>query len=114
MNEFETIANEIDKRNLNNESSQECAIEWIRNARTATVTFPGNTKYSSKIKKLSEEYPDDVKIRYENKDGSIVATVPVKFIKISAPRKVSEEQKEAMRERIKQFGFKKKDSLSEN
>lgn len=113
MNEFEAIANEIERRSLTNETSQECCIEWIRNSKTATVTFPGNTKYASKIKKLSEEYPDQVKIRYENKDNSIVATIPTKFVKIAAPRKVSEEQKEAMRERMKQFGFRKKNTLSE-
>lgn len=111
MNEFETVANEIDKRNQTYESSQECVIEWIKNARTATVTFPGNTKYTTKIKKLAEEYPEDVKIRYVNGDGSIVASLPTKYVKISAPKKVSEEQKEKMRQRIKQYGFKKKENI---
>lgn len=107
MNEFEMIANEIDKRNQTYESSQECAIEWIRNSRTATVTFPGNTKYCSKVKKLAAEYPEEVKIRVTNPDGSIVATLPTKYIKISAPRKVTkeytEEEKEVLRERMKKM-----------
>ena len=114
MNEFETIANEVDKRNQTYESSQECAIEWIRNSRTATVTFLGNTKYCTKVKKLAAEYPEEVKIRYNNPDGSIVATLPTKYIKISAPKKVSEEQREKMRQRIKEYGFKKKvDNIDE-
>lgn len=111
MNEFETIADEIDKRNQTYESSQECAIEWIKNARTATVTFPGNTKYCTKVKKLAAEYPEEVKIRVTNPDGSIVATLPTKYIKVSAPKKVSEEQREKMRQRIKEYGFKKKEQL---
>ena len=112
MNEFETVANEIDKRNQTYESSQECAIEWIRNSRTATATFPGNTKYCSKVKKLAEEYPEEVKIKYTNPDGSIVATLPTKYIKISAPKKVSEEQREKMRQRIKEYGFKKRTDIT--
>lgn len=112
MNNFETIANEVDRRNLTNETSQECAIEWIKNARTATVTFPGNTKYNMKIRNLAEEYPDQVKIRCDNSDGTIVATLPVKFIKISAPRKVSEEQRQAAAERFKKMHEAKNNTLS--
>ena len=103
MNEFEKIADEIDKKKLNNETSQEFAIEWVKGSTTATVTFPGNTKYASKLKKLAAEYPDEVKIRTENLDGSIVGTLPVKYIKISHPRTVeyTDEQKVALAERLK-------------
>lgn len=106
MNDFETIANEIDKRNQTYESSQECAIEWIKNARTATVTFPGGTKYNTKIKKLAEEHPEEVKIRAINKDGSLVATLPTSYIKISpkrAGREMTEEEKEAARQRLMNY-----------
>ena len=103
MNVFETIANEVDKKKLNNETSQEFAIEWVRNSKTATVTFPGNTKYNSKIRKLAESNPDDVKIRHENVDGSIVATLPVSFIRINGPRSISEEQRQAAAERFKKM-----------
>ena len=104
MNDFEITANEVDKRNQTYESSQECAIEWIKNCRTATVTFPSNTKYASKIKKLAVEHPDEVKIRIENTcDGSLVATIPTKYIKISHPRKVeyTDEQRAALAERLR-------------
>lgn len=106
MNEFEKVANEIDKRNLTNETSQECAIEWIKNCRTATVTFPGGTKYATKIRKLAEEHPEEVKIRSVNKDGSIVSTIPTSYIKISPKRQgreMSEEEKEAARERLMKY-----------
>ena len=52
-------------------------------------------KWINKIKKLKEEHPDDIKIIAENEDGSICAKLPMKYLKISAPRKVSEEQRQA-------------------
>lgn len=103
MNDFEIIANEVDKSKQTYEVSQECVIEWIKNNKTATVTFPGGSKYNTKIRKLAEEHPDEVIIKHENKDKSIVATVPVKYIKISSPKKVSDEQKLAASERLKKM-----------
>ena len=44
---------------------------------------------------------EDGTIRYRNNDGSIVATIPVKYIKISAPRQMSDEQKEICAERLR-------------
>lgn len=60
-------------------------------------------KWINKVKKLKEEYPDDVKIIAENTDGSICAKLPAKFLKISAPRKVSEEQRQAASERFRKL-----------
>ena len=37
----------------------------------------------------------------ENTDGTLLAHLPLKFIKISAPRQVTDEQKEKARERFK-------------
>lgn len=80
----------------------ENVIEFLRDSKTATVTFCQG-RYVSKIKKLAEEYPEDVQITYENPDGSIVAHVPTKWVKVSAPRKMSEEQKEMFAERLAQY-----------
>ena len=60
-------------------------------------------KWINKVKKLKEEHPDDIKILAENKDGSICAKLPIKYLKISAPRKVSEEQRQAASERFKKL-----------
>ena len=101
MNTFEIASDAIEKDrdyNVNNEN----AIEFLRNTKTATVSF-SQGKYISKIKKYAEAFPDDVKIVAENTDGSIVAYVPVKWIKISPPRQISEEQKEAARERLSKY-----------
>ena len=107
MNDFEKAVNEID----GSSDSPECVIEWLRGNKTATVTFPNNTKFKSKVKKLAEQYPDEVQVVVENKDGSIVAHVPVSYIKVSAPRRVNytDEQKKKFAENLLQARKKKKD-----
>ena len=87
---------------MNFYSNDENCIEFLNNQHSITVSFC-MPKWINKIKKLKEEHPDDVKIISENKDGSICAKLPVKFLKISAPRKVSEEQRQAARERFKKI-----------
>lgn len=82
-------------------------IEFLRNQTTATVCF-SQGRFISKIKKLKEKYPDDVDICVENADGSIVAHIPTKWVKIS-PRtsNMTEEQRQATAERLKQYRNKK-------
>lgn len=98
MDDFEKAAWEVDK-NIN--SNHENVIEWIRNSKITTVTF-SQPKYITKIKRLAEKYPDKVQICKINKD-SIVAHIPTSAVKISItkPRQLSEEEKEAARERLK-------------
>ena len=79
-------------------------IEWQTNARTATVTFT-NPKHIRKIKELYEEHSEDFKYFKFNKDGSVCAKIPLKWIRISAgrtgtKREMTEEQKQALRERL--------------
>jgi len=114
MNEFEKACNEIEQ-DRSYESSCENTIEWIRNAETATVFF-SQGRYISKIKKLSEKYPDKVQIKHENKDGSIVAHIPVKAIKINIieGRELTEEEKIRNAEILKRYRKSKDDSFTEN
>lgn len=81
----------------------EFVIEWIKGAEYAGVSVPSGTALKSKLLKLAEKNPNEVKIVVENKDGSLFAHVPVNYIKISPPRQVSEEQKEAASERFKRM-----------
>lgn len=81
----------------------EFAIEWVKGAEYAGVTVPSGTAFKSKLLKLSQDYPDEVKIIAVNDDGSLFAHIPVKYVKISPPRKVSEEQREAASERFKKM-----------
>ena len=76
-------------------------IEWLRNSPTATVTFCQG-KYITKIRKLAERFPDECEILAENEDGSILAHIPVKWIKINNPRReISDEEREELAERMR-------------
>jgi len=87
--------------------NNENMIEFLSGQRTATVTFT-NVKHINRMKKLYEERKDEFKYFVENKDGSICAKIPLKWIKVnpgSLPgtgkkREMTEEQKELLRQRL--------------
>ena len=83
--------------------SRENVIGWYKDSEIATVTF-SQGRYISRIKKLTEKYPDDVKI-LKNADGTILAYVPVKAIHISIVHRaeMTDEQKKAASERFKKM-----------
>lgn len=81
----------------------EFSIEWIKGAEYAGVTVPSGTALKSKLLKLAENNPSDVKIVVENKDGSVFAHIPINYIKISPPKKISDEQREKASERFRQM-----------
>lgn len=81
----------------------EFAIEWVKGGKYAGVTVPTGTALKSKLLRLAEQNPEDVKIISENKDGSVFAHIPIKYVKISPPRKISDEQKEAASARFRQM-----------
>ena len=60
-------------------------------------------KWINKILKLKAEHPEqvDIKAYPENNQGYIYAHLPKKWLKVSPPRQVSEEQKAAAAERLK-------------
>jgi hypothetical protein len=58
--------------------------------------------------RYAESRPDEVKLMAENKDGSAYFHVPISYIKVSPPRKVSEEQREAAGERFRKMWEEKK------
>lgn len=78
----------------------EFAINWIKGADYAEVTVPSGTALKSKLLKYAEKRPEEVNHVIVNKDGSMVCHVPVSFIKVSPPRKVSDKQRETARERF--------------
>lgn len=83
------------------ESMNENIIEFLRNSNTATVSFCQG-KYVTKIKKLAERFPNECQIVAENNDGSIVAHIPTKWIKINNPRReMTEEERRLASERFK-------------
>ena len=81
----------------------EFCIEWTKDRDYATVTAPSGTALKSKLIALAEKRPEEVKRVFENVDGSVLYHVPVKYIKVSPPKKVSEEQKNQAAERFKKM-----------
>lgn len=67
------------------------------------MTAPTGTAIKSKLLKLAKEHSNEVKIISENEDGSIFDHIPINYVKISPPRKMSDEQKKAASKRFKQM-----------
>ena len=70
----------------------ENGIEFIRDARTATVQF-SQGRFKTRIKKLAERYPE-CEILVENPDGVLLAHIPVEWIRINPGVELTEEQKQ--------------------
>lgn len=110
MTDFEK-ASDLIEREKSDGTDCENVIEWLRNMDRATVSF-SQGRMVSKIRKLKEEYPNDVNI-YSDNGNSIVAHIPVKWIKVSPPRKISDEQKEAAAERFRKMWADKQEGSEE-
>lgn len=80
-------------------SIKDNSIDWFTGQTRVNITF-SQRKWINKIKKLAEKYPNEVIIQNDYGD-CINAKIPLKFIKIGAPRQVSDEQRERMREQAK-------------
>ena len=87
----------------------EFAIEWIKGNDYAGVTVPSGTALKSKLMRYAQERPDEVKLMAENKDGSAFFRIPINYVKVSPPRKVSEEQKKAAGERFRRMWEEKRE-----
>lgn len=83
------------------ENCNECSIAWIRGGEYAEVSAYSGSKLKGRVLKLSEQFPDDVKILTTNKDGSIFAHVPSKYVKLRAPKILTEKQRAELIERAK-------------
>ena len=92
----------------------EFAIEWIKGRDYAGVSVPSGTAWKSKLMRYANERPEEVRLMAENADGSAFFHVPVNWIKCSPPRQISDEQKEAAKQRFQKMWDKKKMEESEN
>ena len=92
----------------------EFVIEWTKGADYAGITVPSGTALKSKLMRYAQERPDEVKVIAINKDGSAFFHIPINYVKVSPPRKVSEEQREAAGERLRKMWEEKKgDNIDE-
>ena len=88
----------------------EFAIEWTKDRNYAGVTVPSGTALKSKLMRYAQERPDEVKLMAENKDGSAFFHIPISYVKVSPPRKVSEAQREAAGERFRKMWEEKRET----
>lgn len=84
------------------EGYAENVIEFVRDGKTATLSL-SQRRYITRVKQLAEKYPDECKILAENEDGSLYAHIPVDWIRINPNMELSEEQREALRKRMKKL-----------
>ena len=89
----------------------ENVIEFLKNSDTATLSF-SQGKWMTKIRKLAEKYPDDVKI-INDSGKSLVAHIPVDYIKINnSKHNISEGYRDELRNRASNMRLaKEKDRL---
>ena len=87
----------------------EFCIEWIKGNDYAGVTVPSGTALKSKLMRYAQERPEEVKLKSENKVGSAFFHIPISYVKVSPPRKVTEEQREAAGERLRKMWEEKRE-----
>lgn len=79
--------------------NNENVIEFLKNQQTATVCF-SQQRFVNRIIELAKNYPQVCVIKDINNDGSIVAHIPVEWVKIRSPRQMTEEQRIELAERF--------------
>ncbi len=91
----------------------ETCIERIQSDNYCCIST-GEKKFVTMIAEWAKQYPDDVIIKYINNDGSIMAHVPsnwFRFVKPPTKRSYTDEQRQAMSERMKKARETKINSL---
>lgn len=79
--------------------NNENVIEFLRGQQTATVCF-SQQRFVNRIIELAKNYPQVCVIKDINNDGSIVAHIPVEWVKIRPPRQMTEEQRLEIADRL--------------
>lgn len=98
------------------DNNNENDLYYLNGERYVCVSFT-DRKMINRVKKIYEERADEFKYLIQNKDGSICAKFPKKWVRINPgskpdpnkPKKqLSEEQKEKMRQALADYRAKKK------
>lgn len=79
----------------------ENVIEFIKDSKVAGLTL-SQGRHISRIRELAEKFPDKCRIDVENKDGSILARIPVSWIRINPEKQLTDEQRERRAEIMRQ------------
>ena len=80
--------------------NQENTIEFLATDKTATASFTSQ-KFINRCKKLyAGEHKEQFVRFFDNKDGSVCCTFPLNWVKIMPPRKMTDEEKLELAERL--------------
>ena len=106
MTPFEQAVSDIlipgnDTKNvIESQGDDSMIVDFQNGAKLCTVSL-SRKKWINLIEEYAEKYPNEVTIKYRNKDGSIVAHMPVTYLRIRRPTQLelSEEDREELRQR---------------
>ena len=79
--------------------ARETNWEYIVGEPTGTF-YTAQKKWITKVRRWKATHPDDVDIKTENPDGSLVVHLPHDWFKLSPKKVISEAQREASRDRL--------------
>ena len=80
---------------------RETSFEHIAGNEYVTC-YTAEQKWINQIRRLKKTYPDEVDIRYENPDGSLLVHLPLSWLKLKPKKQINftEEQLAAARARL--------------
>ena len=82
-------------------SAIENVVEFIKGEETMTITL-SSARHMTMIRNLAKRFPEEVRIDHDrDHNGYFLAHLPVSFLKFQAPMQLTEEQREARRERFR-------------
>lgn len=95
----EVLGCSVGEISLSDLDEGENMIEWTRDSKTATLSI-SQGRIITRVKRLAEKYPDEVKIISDNQGKVLYAHIPVEWIRINPPKDLTEEQRQAIGKRL--------------
>ena len=95
MTKFEIASSVINSSNA--DDLRENCIYWLDGDKEATINVNGRSRYATRLRKLANDYPEEVKILSDEDGRYLVACIPVKAVKINiVKREMTDEQKQRL------------------
>ena len=86
---------------------RETIVNFNEADRDANI-YTYNGPFTRKLAQLAEQFPEDVKLVRADQHGGVTYTIPKKWIKIRAPRVLSEAEQAHCREALKKANLAQK------
>ena len=106
MTKFEEVSSILNKSD--SADLRENCIYWLEGDKQATVNLMAGNRFATKVRRLKKQYPEDVDIFEDGKEkskGVMIASIPVKAVKIFIPERaeLTDEQRQAASDRLRRF-----------